>query len=107
MPEFLTDLDSIRAVFRAFDEKRGLVALLDETIKASELTVFIGSETGMEEMRGMSLVVSAYGRENEPVGAMGVIGPTRMDYSTIIPLVGSTAMAVSESFPGEEDNNKL
>jgi heat-inducible transcriptional repressor len=106
MPEFLTDLDSIRAVFRAFDEKRGLVALLDETIKASELTVFIGSETGMEEMRSMSLVVSTYGRENGPLGAMGVIGPTRMDYSMVIPLVGSAAMAVSESIPGDEESNE-
>jgi heat-inducible transcriptional repressor len=102
MPEFLTDLDAMRAVFRTFEEKRGLVALLDETIKASELTVFIGTETGMEAMKGMSMVVSAYGREEEPLGAVGVIGPTRMDYSTVIPLVGSTAQAMSESFTGDE-----
>jgi heat-inducible transcriptional repressor len=102
MPEFLTDLDAMRAVFRTFEEKRGLVALLDETINASELTVFIGTETGMEAMKGMSLVVSAYGRKEGSLGAVGVIGPTRMDYSTVIPLVGSAARAVSESFTEDE-----
>ncbi len=103
MPEFLTDLDSMRAVFRAFDEKRELVALLDQTIKASELSVFIGSETGMEGMKGTSLVVSTYGQEGGPLGAVGVIGPTRMDYSMVIPLVGSTAKVVSDSFTGVND----
>jgi len=102
MPEFLTDLDAMRAVFRTFEEKRGLVALLDETIKASELTVFIGTETGMDAMTGMSLVVSTYGRKEGPLGAVGVIGPTRMDYSTVIPLVGSTARAVSDSITRDE-----
>jgi len=103
MPEFLTDLDSMRAVFKAFDEKGELVALLDQTIKASELTVFIGSETGMEGMKGTSLVVSTYGLEDGPLGAVGVIGPTRMDYSTVIPLVGSTARVVSDAFTGVDD----
>lgn len=99
MPEFLTDLDSMRSVFRAFDEKRELVALLDKTIKARDLTVFIGSETGMEGMRGTSLVVSTFGAEGGPQGAVGVIGPTRMDYSRVIPLVDSTAEVISDRFP--------
>lgn len=99
MPEFLTDLDSMRSVFRAFDEKKELVALLDKTIKASSLSVFIGSETGLEGMEGTSLVVSTFGVKGGPQGAVGVIGPTRMDYSTVIPLVNSTAAVISDRLP--------
>ncbi len=98
VPEFMADLESMRGLFRLFEEKRGLVALLDKTIRAQDLTVFIGSETGMAEMKGMSLVVSTYGRRSGPLGAVGVIGPARMDYSQVIPLVRSTARAVSENF---------
>jgi heat-inducible transcriptional repressor len=106
LPEFLTDLDGVRAVFKAFEEKRGLVALLDETIRGRELTVLIGTETGMEEMKGMSMVLSSYGHEAGPLGAVGVIGPTRMDYSKVIPLVGCTARAVTESFTGNKEYRK-
>jgi heat-inducible transcriptional repressor len=98
MPEFMTDFEGMRALFRAFEEKRGLVSLLDETIKASDLTVFIGSETGMEDLRGMSMVVSTYGRGGGALGAVGVIGPSRMDYKNIIPLVRSAGDMVSENF---------
>jgi heat-inducible transcriptional repressor len=103
MPEFLTDIDSMRAVFKAFDEKKELVALLDQTIRACELSVLIGSESGVEGMKDTSLVVSTYGQEGGPLGAVGVIGPTRMDYSTVIPLVDSTARVVSDSFAGNEE----
>lgn len=105
MPEFLTDLDSMRAVFMAFDEKRELVALLDKTIRARDLSVFIGSETGMEGMKGTSLVVSTFGAEGGPQGAVGVIGPTRMDYSMVIPLVNSTAAVISDRFPVIDDRH--
>ena len=98
MPEFMADLEGMRGIFRLFEEKGGLVALLDQTIKAQDMMVFIGSETGMSEMKGMSLVVSTYGRESGPLGAVGVMGPTRMDYNQVIPLVRTTAEAVSENF---------
>ncbi|UCG38427.1 MAG: heat-inducible transcription repressor HrcA [bacterium] len=103
MPEFMTNLEGMRAVFRTFDEKRVLVTLLDETIKARDMTVLIGSESGLEELRGMSMVVSTYGRRSGPLGAVGVIGPTRMDYSSVIPLVSSTAEALSESLSSTEE----
>ena len=97
MPEFMTDFEGMRAIFRAFEEKRCLAALLDETIKASDLTVFIGSETGMDALKGMSMVVSTYGRGGGALGAVGVIGPSRMDYKHIIPLVVSAGVMVSEN----------
>ncbi|MDT8395176.1 MAG: hypothetical protein RRA32_01855 [bacterium] len=102
MPEFMTDFEGMRAIFRAFEDKRSLAALLEETIKASDLTVFIGSETGMEDLRGMSMVVSTYGRGGGALGAVGVIGPSRMDYKHIIPLVRSAGVMVSENFSSEK-----
>jgi heat-inducible transcriptional repressor len=103
MPEFMTDFEGMRALFRAFEEKRSLAALLDETIKASDFTVFIGSETGVDELRGMSMVVSTYGRGGGALGAVGVIGPSRMDYKNIIPLVRSAGVMVSENFSTAEN----
>lgn len=108
MPEFMADLEGMRGIFRLFEEKRGLVELLDKTIRAQDMMVFIGSETGMSEMKGMSLVVSTYGRGSGPLGAVGVMGPSRMDYNQVIPLVRSAADAVSENFAStdnlQEDN---
>ncbi len=103
MPEFMADLEGMRGIFRLFEEKGGLVALLDRTIRTEDMMVFIGSESGMAEMKGMSLVVSTYGRETEPLGAVAVMGPTRMDYNQVIPLVRSTAEAVSENFSNTEN----
>ena len=103
MPEFMDDLEGMRGIFRLFEEKKDLVALLDQTIKAQDMMVFIGSETGMAEMKGMSLVVSTYGRETGPLGAVGVMGPSRMDYNQVIPLVRSAAEAVSENFSNTDN----
>jgi heat-inducible transcriptional repressor len=103
MPEFMADMESMRGIFRLFEEKRGLVALLDQTIKAKDMMVFIGSETGITEMKGLSLVVSTYGRETGPLGAVGVMGPSRMDYNQVIPLVRSAAEAVSENFTNTDN----
>jgi heat-inducible transcriptional repressor len=103
MPEFRTDLDGMRGIFRLIEEKRDLVELLEQTIKARDMMVFIGSEAGISEMRGMSMVVSTYGREAGPMGAVGVMGPTRMDYSQVIPLVRSAAEAVSENFTNTDN----
>jgi heat-inducible transcriptional repressor len=106
MPEFMADIDGVRGIFRLFEEKRGLVALLDQTIKARDMMVFIGSESGMAEMKGISLVVSTYGRETGPLGAVGVMGPSRMDYNQVIPLVRSAAKAVSESFANNDNSQE-
>lgn len=106
MPEFMADLEGMRGIFRLFEEKRGLVELLDQTINAKDMMVFIGSETGMAEMKGISLVVSTYGREEGSLGAVGVMGPSRMDYNQVIPLVRSAAEAVSENFSNTENQQE-
>ncbi|UCF30332.1 MAG: heat-inducible transcription repressor HrcA [bacterium] len=97
LPEFSQNLKKMRHLLQTLEEKKNLLVLLDETIKSEGLTVLIGSEMGIERMRDISLVVSRYGRGDVPLGTVGIIGPLRMDYSQVIPLVASAANAVSES----------
>ena len=87
------DLAKMRALFRALEEKDRLLHVLDRTLAAEELTIFIGKESGISEP-DLSIVAAPYRRSGEIVGALGVIGPTRMDYSRVIPLVEFTARAI-------------
>ena len=87
------DLDKIRALFRALDEKEQLLAVLDRTLVAEELQIFIGAESGIFQP-DLAIVAAPYRLKGEVVGALGVIGPTRMDYSRVIPLVELTARTV-------------
>ena len=87
------DLDKIRALFRALEEKEQLLAVLDRTLAAQELRIFIGAESGIFQP-DLAIVAAPYRLKGEVVGALGVIGPTRMDYSRVIPLVDLTARTV-------------
>jgi len=97
-PELAQDLGKLRALFRALDEKERLLSVLDRALQAQELTIFIGAESGIsgpELTFGLTVVAAPYRRAGEIVGALGVIGPTRMDYARVIPLVELTAQTVS------------
>jgi heat-inducible transcriptional repressor len=96
VPEFAADLPKMRQLFRAFEEKGRLVELLDRAMRADGLTVAIGSEARLPGMADVSLVAAAYGGAGAPLGTLGIIGPTRMAYSHVIPLVEATARALSE-----------
>ena len=87
----LADLDRLRALFEAFAEKRELLQLLERTAKAPGMRVFIGEETGLAPLEGMSLVTAPYGHEGRTLGVLGVIGPSRMAYERVIPVVEATA----------------
>lgn len=87
------DLMKIRALFRALDEKERLLSVLDRTLEAAELQIFIGAESGIVEP-DLAIVAAPYKMKGEVVGALGIIGPTRMDYSRVIPLVELTARTV-------------
>ncbi len=93
-PEF-ADVDRMKSIFRAFEEKGSILKILDGALDGEQLRVIIGSESHCEEMRHCSLVTAEYGREERTLGQIGVIGPTRMDYSRIIPLVNYIADAMS------------
>ena len=92
-PALAQDLVKMRALFRTLEEKDRLLHVLDRTLAAQELTIFIGKESGISEPE-LSIVAAPYRRAGEIVGALGVIGPTRMDYSRVIPLVEFTARAI-------------
>ncbi len=87
----LSDLDRLRALFEAFAEKRELLQLLERTAKAPGMRVFIGEETGLAPLEGMSLVTAPYGSGGRTLGVLGVIGPSRMAYERVIPVVEATA----------------
>jgi heat-inducible transcriptional repressor len=94
-PEF-SDLDRMKRLFRAFEQKSLLVELLDAAQKARGVQIFIGGESEYSEIEGCSLVTAVYSGRGGNVGTLGVIGPTRMPYNLVIPIVDYTARLVSK-----------
>jgi heat-inducible transcriptional repressor len=94
-PEF-ADLEQMKRIFRAFEQKSQLVALLDKTQKAQGVQIFIGNESEYSAIAGCSLVTATYCGRRGTIGTLGVIGPTRMPYSLVIPVVDYTARLVSK-----------
>ena len=94
-PEF-GNISIMTDLFRAFEEKAILVKLLDKCMAPRGVRISIGSESQVQEMETCSLVTSTYGCEGRICGALGVIGPRRMNYSRIIPLVDYSARLLSE-----------
>ena len=92
-PEF-ADVERMRALFRALDEKSKLLALLDRVQQAGAMQIFIGNESEFSSAGDVTVVASPYGSEERPLGTVGVIGPTRMNYSRVIPLVQFTAQTL-------------
>jgi heat-inducible transcriptional repressor len=100
-PEF-TDAEKIRRYLRTFEEKQRLLGLLDQTLAAGGVQVLIGSETALEEVPDISLISANYKRGGMKAGTVGIIGPTRMDYGKLVPLVGFTAQVMSDILDGLE-----
>ena len=91
----LADRDHLKTLFEAFQQKQGVIHLLDHCMKAEGVQIFIGKESGYQAFDQCSLVTSAYSISDEVVGVLGVIGPTRMAYQKIIPFVDVTAKLLS------------
>ncbi len=96
LPEY-TDVSKLKNLVRAFEEREELVGLLERTLAAGSVTVFVGSEAGEFGGGELSLVVAPYADRGRVAGAVGVIGPTRMDYAKVMPLVDATATAMTEA----------
>jgi len=84
-------------LFEAFAEKQGILHLLNECIRASGIQIFIGEEAKELGFEGCSVIVSPYSIDDQVVGALGVIGPTRMPYHKVIPVVDMTAKLLSSA----------
>lgn len=94
-PEF-GDISIMTDLFKAFEEKAILVRLLDRCMDPKGVRIAIGSESKVQEMETCSLVTSTYSYKGEVMGALGVIGPRRMNYSKVIPIVDYTARVLTE-----------
>src|SRR5262249_2360080 len=90
----LTELNRLRNLFDALDRKRDLLHLFDQCLSAPGVQIFIGQESGYQVLDECSVVTARYYVEGQVAGVLGVIGPTRMAYHRIIPLVAGTALLV-------------
>ena len=87
----LSNVDRLRRLFEAFNEKHAMLQLLDSCLRADGIQIFIGQESGYRILDDISLVTAPYMQDNKVVGVLGIIGPTRMAYERVIPIVDVTA----------------
>jgi heat-inducible transcriptional repressor len=87
----LSDVDTLRRLFDAFSRKRLILDLLDRSIDADGVQVFIGEESGFKILDDCSVVTAPYQLDDDTIGVLGVIGPTRMAYDRVVPIVDLTA----------------
>jgi len=92
----LADVQRLRHLFDALDSKRDLLNLFDQCLNVDAVQLFIGDESGYRVLDECSVVTAPYYVEGEMAGVLGVIGPTRMAYHRIIPLVTETARALTQ-----------
>lgn len=93
-PEF-SDLDKVRELMRALDDKTALLDLLERAVRGQELTVSIGSENYDPHLADFAVVAAPYVGGSKPLGGLAVVGPVRMDYERVIPLIEYTARTLS------------
>ncbi|GAC1621167.1 MAG: heat-inducible transcriptional repressor HrcA [Nevskia sp.] len=91
----LSDMSRLRKLFDVLDQKRELLELFDQCLGASGVQIYIGGESGYQVLDECSLVTAPYLIDGQVAGVLGVIGPTRMAYHRIIPLVVETARVLS------------
>jgi heat-inducible transcriptional repressor len=93
----LFDMERLISLFRNFEEKNKLARLLSDFISLDRVKVVIGSELELPDISECSLVMSHYGTENQILGSLGIIGPKRLPYKKIIPLVDAVAKKLSQT----------
>ena len=94
-PEFKSDVEALRKMFRAFDEKIRLLNLLTDCLAGGGTSVVIGSENPFTEEIQSSVVATSYTRNGRVLGSLGVIGPRRMEYARVVPIVEELGRYVS------------
>ncbi len=95
--ELASNMGSLRKMFDLFEQKTGLAALLDTSSQASGVQIFIGGESKLVPLEEMSVVTAPYESNGRIIGTLGVIGPTRMAYERVIPIVDITARLLSNA----------
>ncbi len=87
----LSDIEKLRDLFVAFNEKRDILHLLEQALKTQSMQIFIGEECGNKVLCDCTVITSPYIVKDKVIGVIGIIGPTRMPYERIIPIVNLTA----------------
>ena len=87
----LADIDRLKKLFESFNQKRDILHLLEQAINADGIQIFIGEESGYDVLDNYSVVTAPYEADGQMLGVLGVIGPTRMHYERVIPIVDITA----------------
>ena len=87
----LADMEKLRQLFEAFSQKEHILHLLDGALHADGIQIFIGEESGYQVLDECSVVTAPYEVDGRVLGVLGVIGPTRMAYDRVIPIVDVTA----------------
>ncbi|MCP5299822.1 MAG: heat-inducible transcriptional repressor HrcA [Chromatiaceae bacterium] len=96
----LAQVDSLRSLFNAFTEKQEILHLLDRSLEADGVQIFIGEESGYSTLKDCSVITAPYEVDAEVIGVLGVIGPTRIAYDRVIPIVDITAKILGSALAG-------
>jgi len=95
-----SDLERIRNLFDDLEQKNDLIQLLELAERADGVRIFIGSESNLFSLSGSSIIAAPYhDAQNKIIGVLGIIGPTRLNYARIVPMVDYTAQAISRFLP--------
>ena len=95
----MEQLEDVRLLIEKLENKKNLMGVIDETLQAEGLQIFIGSENNLFGLTGCSTIISPFkNKKKEIIGAIGVIGPMRINYAKIIPVVDYTAKLIGEKF---------
>ena len=95
--DIASDMDRLRKMFSLFEKKTDLMQLLDMSSRAQGVQIYIGGDSQLIPVEDVSIVTAPYGVDGKVVGTLGVIGPTRMAYERVIPIVDITARLLSNA----------
>ena len=95
--DLASNMERLRRLFDMFEQKTSLLHLLDVSQRAQGVQIFIGGESGLAPLDECSVVTAPYEVDGQVIGTLGVIGPTRMAYERVIPIVDVTAKLLSNA----------
>ncbi|MGB3277312.1 MAG: heat-inducible transcriptional repressor HrcA [Castellaniella sp.] len=95
--EMTADMDRLRRLFQLFEQKTDLLHLLDVSSRAQGVQIYIGGDSRLVPLEDVSVITAPYGVDGQVIGTLGVIGPTRMAYDRVIPIVDITARMLSNA----------
>jgi len=95
--DLAADMDKLRKMFELFEKKTDLMQLFDMSSRAQGVQIYIGGDSQLVPMEEVSIITAPYGVDGKVVGTLGVIGPTRMSYERVIPIVDITARLLSNA----------